>query len=735
MNVVYLSGLRRVVCAILQILVVAALAGQSSASIPYRSYTYDSYQSPVPSPPAYVPDLIVTGSGLGVGDFKAPSDIFVCPDGCIYLVDTGNNRLVQIDPSLKSARIVDRFDNNGQVDTFNGPRGVFVGSAGEVFVADTGNSRIVELDRDGKLVREIGPPEPNIAGILPERFSFRPVRLVVDQARRIFVINANTYDGIMVFDAAGEFRGFVGAPRVTPSVADVIWGRLATREQRERQILFLPVEYNNLDVYDGGFVYATVGGPAAWNSVKKLNPAGKDVLVRNGVHEIRGDLNVDFAYQSEFADVAVRPYGIYSVLDRKNRRVFTYDSLGNLLYVFGTDGVQDGQFTTVDAIDSLGDRILVLDASANRVTVFTPTQYASLIHAAIAAFRHGQFDLASDLWREVLKLNANYDLAYSGIGRNLLMKGAFAEAMRYFRYGNDRKYYSKAFSYYREEVVRDNLPRFAPALIIVLILGYVVRRSKAVQRAGSSVGALYRQLRPANGVSARRQDSRSALGITASTRFIYRLLVVQIGQLVQELKYALYLVVHPYDGFRSLKYERRGHISGATAILLAIVLTYIVARQYTGFIFNRSDLSKLNIYLELFRVVVPFGLWCVVNWAVTTIMDGNGTLRDVYVASAYSFTPIVLLNIPAVALSNAITSEESAFFYLPVAMAVVWSLFLLTVGTMVVHEYDFGKTVVTSLASVAGMGVVIFLSILFMMLSNQVYAFLHSIFSEIAFRS
>ena len=97
MNVVYLSGLRRVVCAILQILVVAALAGQSSASIPYRSYTYDSYQSP-PLAACICSRLDSHGSGLGIGDFKAPSDIFVCPDGCVYLVDTGNNRLVQIDP-------------------------------------------------------------------------------------------------------------------------------------------------------------------------------------------------------------------------------------------------------------------------------------------------------------------------------------------------------------------------------------------------------------------------------------------------------------------------------------------------------------------------------------------------------------------------------------------------------------------------------------------------------------
>ena len=136
-----------------------------------------------------------------------------------------------------------------------------------------------------------------------------------------FVLAANVYDGIMEFDSEGVFRGFIGAPRVTPSVADVLWSRLATREQRERLALFLPANYRTLDIDDKGF-HATER-----NIIKGLVERHQ-CSVEQGFFR-PGDCIP--RYPVNF----VTYWGprMYSV--RPQWKVFTYDRRGNLLYVFG----------------------------------------------------------------------------------------------------------------------------------------------------------------------------------------------------------------------------------------------------------------------------------------------------------------------------------------------------------------------------------------------------------------
>ena len=102
-------------------------------------------------------------------------------------------------------------------------------------------------------------------------------------------------------------------------------------------------------------------------------------------------------------------------------------------------------FASPTAIDCDGMRILVLDRRLNHVVVFEPTEYALCIHAALQLYHAGRYDESTEMWEKVLDLNANYDQAYSGIGRSQLMKAQYSEAMHSFRLGNDRKGYSDAF--------------------------------------------------------------------------------------------------------------------------------------------------------------------------------------------------------------------------------------------------------------------------------------------------
>ena len=74
-------------------------------------------------------------------------------------------------------------------------------------------------------------------------------------------------------------------------------------------------------------------------------------------------LTGDYSGASRIIDVVVREKGIYSVIDSTRGRIFTYDHEGNLLYIFGGIGSQEGTFDTPTAIDTIGDEIIVLDGS------------------------------------------------------------------------------------------------------------------------------------------------------------------------------------------------------------------------------------------------------------------------------------------------------------------------------------------------------------------------------------
>jgi DNA-binding beta-propeller fold protein YncE len=684
----------------------------------YPSYTYDYSGRDVPSPPAYIPSRVITGNDLGVGSLNEPADLFVSSSGRIYLVDKGNDRVIYLSEDFDVLQVVTSFHNGDSEDRFCRPEGIFVTDSEEVFVADTGNARVIQLDSEGAFVRSIGAPTPDVAEILTSDFDYKPARIGVDLVRgKMYVVSKGAYDGILVFDMSGKFTGFVGAPRVTPTVADLFWMSIATREQRQRKSLFLPIEYVSLDLDADGLVYATVAGYTNGGGVKRLTPAGRDVLLRTGSMDVVGD-PLGGRNQSAFIDVVARPNKTYSVLDATASRVFTYDYFGNLLYVFGAKGDRVGLVQVPSAIAALGHNIIVVDSSLNRLTVYSPTAYGSLIHAALEAYDRGDFESSTDYWWQVSKLNANYEMAYQGIGRSYALAGDFAEAMRYFRLGNDRQRYSAAFAHYREEYVRQHIGWIMTGIIAAAVLIYVVRRFRLIRRANR---ALYDCL-------LRAADSRS-LFVAWSAKVVLRACEYARG-----VGYSLHVILHPYSGFADLKAEKKGNVVTATILVILVTLTYVIARQYTGFIFNTVNLAELNIYVELFSVIVPLLLWCGINWAVTSVLEGKGNLRDVYIMSAYALTPIIVINIPLVILSHLIVAEEGSFYYLLLSASVIWTVVLLLSGSLVIHEYSVSRTLLTSVITLAGMATTIFLALLQFILANRAYTFISSIVAELFVR-
>ena len=221
---------------------------------PYKSYIFDQWGDPIPTPIPYVPSGVLSGETLGVGAFNAPQDLFIAKDGSIYVVDTKNNRIVQLSPDFKVDRVITGFDGPHGRERFSNPAGIFVTDENVLYIADTDNERVVVLQPSGVLQQIITFERPE--GLEISTNQFLPAKLVVDPVGRIFVAARNVYEGLMEFTADGRFSGFVGAPQVRPSFYDLFWSRFATKEQRERRALFIPIEYNNVTLDDVGFIYA-----------------------------------------------------------------------------------------------------------------------------------------------------------------------------------------------------------------------------------------------------------------------------------------------------------------------------------------------------------------------------------------------------------------------------------------------------------------------------------------------
>ena len=320
---------------------------------------------------------------------------------------------------------------------------------------------------------------------MEDGYVFVPLKVAVDYADRIYVIAQNMFEGIMVFESNGSFSSFFGTIEVQISLWEKFWKRLATKEERSKQVLFIPTEFTGIDIDPEGFVYASNIDPTGEQGVRRLNPRGEDVIKKGENGNVGGDLwidgNTDYAGPSQLTDVVYRQNGIYSCLDRKRGRIFTYDHEGNLLYIFGGLGTQEGTFQMPVAIEDIGGTLVVLDATTASILCFAETEYGRLINEAVSLRYDGDEAEAVDLWNRVLELDENNELANTGIGKAYLTAGDYTSAMKYLELGMNRDYYSVAYRRYRNGMLTENASYFltgAAVLIVAWIIFKNVRKRK-----------------------------------------------------------------------------------------------------------------------------------------------------------------------------------------------------------------------------------------------------------------
>ncbi len=720
-------------------LVLIMLVGTISASAmtPYTTYTYSVGGVMQRSPDAYTPNKVINSNTLldslkpegganenakllyyNTGIFTGlvnPKDFFVDDLGHVYIANTGANQIVVTDENFNVRLVIGSFTNKyGVPDNLKAPQGVFV-NEDEIYVADTGGQRVVIFDKLGNFVDIV--PEP-ASEVIPEGHVYTPIAVAVDKAGRIYVVSDTSTFGIISLNRDGSFNGFVGAQKVTVDPWQYFMRLFQSEEQIEKSEANVAPAYNNICIDKDGFIYVTTDGiddgsaTAAIQSkdktgnyapVKKLNPNGTDVMNRNGFWPPSGEIDMGTTSTSSIGggpsdiyDVAIGPNNTWSIIDNKRSRVFTYDSNGNLLFAFGDIGEQLGNIKNLYAVDYQGTNMILLDGSTHSLTVYKRTGYGDLLAAAIQNTEDREYDKAVDYYINILQRNNNYDAAYVGIADSLYLDGEYVQAMKYYKYAYNTENYSEAYQAYRKEWMEEYV-WVIPIVLFIVIFGVRLffKHANKVNKAGQVM-----------------KEKRT---------------------FKEEVLYGFHIIFHPFDGFWDLKHEKRGSLRGAIFWLVLTCLAFVYQSIGRGYLQNPEG-GTSSVLTAAMSIAAPVILWVIANWCITTLFEGEGSFKDVFIATCYSLVPLPMLIIPSVIISNGMTLTELQIVTMIESFAMIWFIMLVFFGMMVTHDYGLGKNFITAIVSIIGVAFIIFIIGLFTALIAKVFQFFYQIYFELSNR-
>ena len=718
-----MKNLNKILCTFCAILMVlTAFCVTASAGSAYQTYVYDVYGEALYSPDAYTAINSVGSDYMGLElPIENPGDMVTDEAHNVYIADTGNNRIVVLDRYYKVNFTISEFSTDqGVPDRLTAPQGVFVSEPNEkygklIWVCDTGSNRIVVFDELGNFQRIVEEPE---SSLFDQDSVYKPVAMAVDAYNRLYVVSSTTYQGIILMTDEGEFTGFIGAQAVQMSAWEIIWRRFQTKEQREASEQKVSTEFNNITINKNkGLVYVTtstidegaVSGAitgkdkTGTNSpVKLLNANGAEIMRRNGFWMPAGE--IDFSSRSTdeitgvstIIDAAVGPEDTWSIIDEKRNRIYTYDFDGNLLFAFGDNGTMLGNLGSIEAIAYQGETMLILDKTNDNITVFQRTEYGDILLDAIAAEATQDFDLAINLWTDVLKRNSNFDSAYVGIGQAMYRNKDYANSLTYFESAYDTDNWSNSYKELRKEWMSTYF-----LLLLLLIVGLIV----VVMLFFKWMGKINKRVATSG--------KKRTFG--------------------QEIAYGFHIIFHPFDGFWDLKHEKRGSVRGAIFFIVLAIATFYYQAIGQGYLLDPYA-SLASLWAQVFGVLVPLFLFVLANWCLTTLFEGEGSFKDIFVASGYCLLPIPLLVIPTTIYSNFCISTETDIIGFISTFAFIWLGLLLFFGTMVTHDYSMGKNIITVIGTVVGMVFIMFLAVLFTTLVGKIVGLVTNIVDEIQYR-
>ncbi|HEY8420283.1 MAG TPA: Yip1 family protein [Thermoclostridium sp.] len=199
----------------------------------------------------------------------------------------------------------------------------------------------------------------------------------------------------------------------------------------------------------------------------------------------------------------------------------------------------------------------------------------------------------------------------------------------------------------------------------------------------------------------------------------------------EKLKYPFYCMFHPFDGFYEVRHREKGSVGVALLLVFLFGLSYSINRRFAGFVVNYINPRSVDSRTEVLGIFFAVLLLACSNWSITSLMEGEGRFKDILIVLGYSMLPMVLTFIPATVLSWFIAQNEDGLYYLLINVSVIFTVILAMIGIMTIHNYSFGKTLVTLIFSFIALLIIIFIILLLLYLIQQVYTFFYSLYTEI----
>ena len=213
--------------------------------------------------------------------------------------------------------------------------------------------------------------------------------------------------------------------------------------------------------------------------------------------------------------------------------------------------------------------------------------------------------------------------------------------------------------------------------------------------------------------------------------------IVQFLKFIRDevIKFPAYILVHPLKGFEEFKRYGRGKMSIGIAFVIITVILNILKFQYSGFVVNDTSIRDLKSFAQVIYVIGAVVVVAVANWSVTTLFDGKGNMKYIFMMVCYCLYPYIWCNLIGMVLSNVLATEEVMIYKL--IMGIGWFLtgYLFFFGIISIHEYGLGQCLLTILFTLVAALIILFVGILVFDLFQKIYGFLYQIYQEITMRN
>ncbi|MBK8986581.1 MAG: YIP1 family protein [Chloroflexi bacterium] len=661
---------------LIALLALTAVPTQAQAQTPYTTWAWGPNGWLVMTQDAYTPlaeiDLPISGA----------EDMFITPEGVIYVADTGNGRILRLDSQFNIAAVL------GEA-VLQKPTGLFVDADGVVYVTDAGQDAIVIFDAEGNVLKQFGRPSEPLFG---RNRQFLPRKIAVDARQNLYIVSEGSVNGLVQMNTNGAFIGYFGPNAASMSLKMILQRLFLTEEQLDQFIKNEAASPSNLAIDHQGLIFTITAGAERWQSIRRFAISGKNIFPET-------------FDSTAFRDIHVSETGLITAV-AADGVIFEYDLNGTLLFLFGAKDSGDQRLGTLrnpTAVARHNDVIYILDKDKNALIVYQTTAFARRVHEGVRLYVDGFYSEAKPYFEEVLTHNGSFIMAYQAIADAYYKERAYADALTIYRYAEDRSGYSEAFWELRNEVLQQYL---SPALMGLLALGIVYQTVNHLERR-------------------RRWFDPARAWLRGLRRF----------RLVDDFVFLFRFIRQPADSFYYIKHDLRGSLPFALLLYAWVIGARVLAAYVTAFVFNPySNLADIRVADVIAYTAVLLFLWNAANYLVSTISDGEGRVRDVVIGTAYSLFPYALFMLPIALLTNILTLNEIFLYTFSLNLMWLWVGIMLFIMVKEVHNYTFSETVRNVLLTLFTMALFVLTGYILSVLFTQLFDFVTAVAQELRLR-